>query len=155
MEENIARLLQTQMNNERQNAQIYLYIASVCENLAYDGFAKFFRNQAQEEMGHAHKFEEYLISKRIQPIYGNLDGINLPPNLISITSVVANLEKSTTDNLKSLYDISEGEDSQTCAFLDQLLIEQIEEENWSQDLSDLVARVDATGWLILDERYGK
>lgn len=155
MNENIVRLLQEQMNNERQNSQIYLYVASICENLAYDGFAKFFRKQAQEELGHAHLFEEFLISKRIQPIYDSLKGILFTPSLPIMTQTVANLEKETTANLRNLYDEAESEDAQVCALLDKLLLEQIEEETWSADLADLVARVDATGWLILDERYGK
>lgn len=155
MNENIVRLLQAQMTNERQNAQTYLYVASVCENLAYEGFAKFFRKQAQEELGHAHKFEEFLISKRIQPAYESLQGLNLVPELPTLSRTVADLERSTTENLKNIYDLVDGEDAQVCALLDWFLLEQVEEESWSQDLADLVARVDATGWLLLDERYGK
>lgn len=155
MNENIVQLLQKQMNNERQNAQIYLYVASVCENMAYDGFAKFFRKQAQEEQGHAHKFEDFLISKRIQPEYAALQAMSMTPALPVLTRTVATLERTTTENLKEIYDSVEGDDAQVCALLDWFLIEQIEEENWSQDLADLVARVDATGWIILDEQYGK
>lgn len=156
MDGNIAQLLQEQMNRERQNAQIYLYIASVFENQAYDGFAKFFSKQAQEELGHADKFSKFLISKRIQPKYDVLNEVSLSSFPLSgITNAVAALEVQTTEHLKDLYDAVDDQDPQVCALLDWFLVEQIEEENWSRDLSDLTANLDGAGWLILDEKYGE
>lgn len=155
MEDRIVQLLQTQMNNERQNAQNYFAIASMCENMAYDGFAKFFRKQAGEEQTHAQKFCEFLISKRIPPTYTALQSVVNSIDLKEITTRVANLEVTTTENLKMIYELAGEDDPQVCALLDWFLLEQVEEETWSRDLADLVGRTDATGWIILDERYGE
>jgi ferritin len=152
MDSNTVQLIQAQMNRERQNSQNYLYVASCCENAAYDGFAKFFRKQAAEEQGHAEKFAEFLISKRVLPYYDLLASVTFPSDLPSLTQTVALLEKQTTEHLKELYD--SVDDPQVQSYLVWFLVEQVEEENWSQDLADLVSRTDATGWIVLDGEYG-
>lgn len=152
MDGNTVSLIQTQMNNERQNSQIYLYLSWVCTNMAYDGFAKFFKKQSGEEQGHADKFAEFLISKRIQPEYRIVVEVKTGLDLPTLTREVAALEKKTTEDLKTIYELCD--DAQVKALLDWFLVEQIEEENWSQDLADLVARTNANGWIELDEQYG-
>ena len=53
MDKELVNALQEQFNHERDNAQVYLAMGDGCENMAYDGFAKCFRKQADDEMGHA------------------------------------------------------------------------------------------------------
>lgn len=148
--------LQAQMNHERQNAQKYFYIASVFENMAYDGFAKFFLAQGKGELEHADVVSKFLISKRVQPEYRMLDGVSFASSVPELAKDALITELKTTQYLKDLYSICEdASDYQACALLDTLLLEQIEEEQWATDLVDLVSRTDETGWLILDEKYGK
>lgn len=154
MDSELVSALQGQLNRERTNAQIYFYCATVCDNLAYSGFAKYFRKQAQDELGHAKKFEEFLVSKRIQPEYMAIGSIVQMNDLSALAYRVVATEQNTTHELKKLYELADGEDAQVCALLDTLLLEQIEEENSAQDLYDLVSKSDFTGWLVLDERYG-
>lgn len=152
MDNQTTQLIQAQLNRERYNAQVYFCIAAACENLAYDGFATFFRKQANEELGHAQKFSEFLISKRVMPEYRALDNVQMNFDLVNMTAAAAQREKATTEYLKELYD--QTDDPQIHALLDWFLTEQIEEENWSQDLADLVNRTDPTGWIVLSEQYG-
>lgn len=155
MDETVTRELQAQLNRERQNAAIYFYISAACSNMSYDGFAKFFDKQAQEELKHARKFEEFLISKRIQPMYDALRGVTLLLSLPNLTEQAYITEVNTTANLSALYDIAESSgEPQVCALLDWFLLEQVEEETWSFDLKDLVNKADSTGYLVLDEQYG-
>lgn len=155
MDTNVVQELQSQLNRERQNAANYFFISSACSNLAFDGLAKFFDKQAQEELGHAKKFEDFLISKRIQPEHTALSGITADLSLPALTERAYLLEIGTTANLQALYDMAEGSgESQVCALLDWFLLEQIEEETWSFDLMDKVRRNSDAGWLILDEQYG-
>jgi ferritin len=153
MEPKVVMMLQAQANRERTNAQVYTYIADVCRFMAYEGFEKFFRKQAQDEMGHANKFYDFLASKRLMPIYDAISPIQFTGDLYSLTQMVVDREKSTTEHLKEIYEAAD--DPQVHALLDWFLLEQVEEENWSQDLMDQVGRTDANGWLILDEKYGQ
>ena len=156
MKDYVVEQLQNQLNRERYNAQAYLYIGSMCENMAFDGFASFFRKQAQDEIGHVRKFEEFLISKRIQPRYDSLDGFGWNGLLLDdLASKALDLELATTGHLSEIYSIVDGEDPQVCALIYEMLIEQVEEEKWATDLVDLVSKSDIAGLLILDEKYGK
>lgn len=156
MDNEVVAGLQAQLNHERQNAQKYFYVASVFANMAYDGFAKFFTEQGKGELEHADWISELLISKRIQPVYNALEGVALPADVPELAKFALVTELKTTQALKDLYSVCEDAgDYQVCSLLDKMLLEQIEEENWSTDLVDLVSHTDPNGWLILDERYGK
>ena len=156
MKDYIVEQLQKQLNKERYNSQAYLFIGSVCENMAFDGIASFFRKQAKHEIGQAHRFKEFLISKRIQPRYDSLDGFGWNDlSLDGLSSKALELELSTTAHLSEIYFDAEGEDPQVCALVYEMLQEQVEEEKWATDLVDLVSKSDIAGLLILDEKYGK
>lgn len=153
MDGNTVSLIQTQFNNERYNAQVYLALASACENMAYDGLAKFFRTQADGEVEHAQKFAEFLISKRILPEYRMVPEVKVGQDLPAITRQAYDLEVRTTGDLSTLQELCD--DPQTSALLQWYLVEQIEEETVTWDLHDLVLRSDETGWLVIDEKYSK
>ena len=156
MDNDVKDGLQYQLNIERMNAQKYFYIASAMSNMAYDGFASFFTKQGHGELEHANKIAEFLISKRIQPEYCSLMGVNLPSNVAELTKEAFRTELTTTTDLSTLYQLAEDNgEPQVCAFLVDLLVEQVEEETWSADLMDLVSRADENGLIVLDEIYGK
>jgi len=72
------------------------------------------------------------------PEFRALPEVQISFDLTALTSATAQREKTTTENLKEIYD--QVDDPQVYALLDWFLTEQIEEENWSQDLADLVAQ---------------
>ncbi len=156
MDNDVVNGLQNQLNAERMNAQKYFYIASAMSNMAYDGFASFFTKQGQGELEHAHLIEDFLVSKRIQPEYRSLMGVNLPSSVAELTREAYRTELTTTTDLSTLYQLAEDNgEPQVCAFLVSLLVEQVEEETWASDLVDLVSRADENGLIVLDEIYGK
>lgn len=149
--------LQEQMNNERYNSQMYSFISQVMANQSYDGFAKYFMKQSQQELEHAQKFADFLISKRVQPKYLTLNAIVDFSNekLSGIAKRVYELELTTTSNIQNLYqDADNAGEYQVCSFLVDLLVEQVEEETWSFDLYDLLNKTDENGWVVLDKVYG-
>lgn len=155
MESNIVSELQKQMNRERANAQAYRYIAASFENLAYSGLASFFRKQAGDEEGHAGKFQDFLISKRIRPVFTPIPDVVIANTPQALAKFAVDVEIGTTEDLKTLYDLSE-DDPQVCALLNWFLLEQIEEESWSQDLYDLISSSDCSSTiLLLDKKYGE
>lgn len=156
MDNEVVTRLQYQLNVERQNAQKYFYLASVMSNLAWDGFAHWFMKQGQGELGHAKMFEDFLVSKRIQPEYRSLSGVSVEPSVSAVTKEAFKTELNTTQELVTLYQLAENNgESQVCAFLVYFLKEQIEEETVTADLMDLVNRVDDNGLITLDEIYSK
>jgi ferritin len=155
MDNDVLGSLQAQFNHERLNAQKYFYIADAFENMAYDGLAKFFREQAQGELVHAGKIKEYLVSKRIMPDYQMLPAVSYPvAGVRELAKVALQTEIGTTALLNLGYSVAEeAGDGQACRVFSDLLLEQIEEETWASDLVDLVNRTDENGWLILDQSY--
>lgn len=156
MDNDVVARLQYQLNVERQNAQKYFYFGSVASNLAWDGFAHWFMKQGQGELGHAEMIKDFLISKRIQPEYRPLAGVSVESSLIAVTKEAFKTELATTAELTALYQMAdESGEHQVCAFLVDLLKEQIEEETVTANLMDLVSKTDENGWVTLDEIYGK
>lgn len=154
MDSEVIQAIQKQMNHERQNAQKYFYAAVSLKNMAYDGFSAFFEKQAQGELEHAAKFADFLISKRVAPVYDALDPVSVENKVPAFAEFALATEIGTTDRLVKLYALAEDAgEYQVCALLDWFLTEQIEEENWATDLVDQTHRTDATGWMLLDEQY--
>lgn len=154
MDIDVIQALQKQLNHERQNAQKYFYVSTCFKNMAYDGFSSFFEKQAQGELGHADKIADFLISKRINPVYDALDSVTLAQSVSFFAEFALATEIGTTDALVKLYALAEDAgEYQVCALLDWFLTEQIEEENWATDLVDQTHRTDATGWMLLDSQY--
>ena len=151
MDGNTISLIQTQMNNERYNAQVYYYLAAACENMAYDGIGKFYRKQAEGELEHAKKFEDFLLSKRIEPEYRDLPAAKPAQDIVAIAKSAYELELKTTGDLSMVYELCD--EPQVYALLQWFLVEQIEEETVTFDLFDLLSRTDAAGWIVLDQKY--
>ena len=58
--------LNAQINAEYYSSYLYLAMAAYAESINLRGFAHWFRLQAQEEMGHAMKFFDYVHGRRGQ-----------------------------------------------------------------------------------------
>lgn len=130
MEEKIFTLLNEQINKEFQSAYIYLDFYNFFEEKSLDGFSKWYKDQANEEMGHAWRFINYLHDKDQQ--------INLAPiehNSQKYSSVKEILEKGLkheqyiSDCIRTIYaQANDVKDFETMNFLNYFLSEQIEEE---------------------------
>lgn len=154
MNDVIVQALQKQLNHERLNAQKYYYMSMGFKNMAYDGFAKLFKSQADGEMGHAQQIADMLIAKRIQPEYQVTPAIILDSSVEYYARTALQTELMTTEALKEVYRIAEqNDDPQVCSGILPLLKEQFEEENLAADFLDHVQRVDESGLEILDLKY--
>ena len=156
MNNEVIAAVQTQLNHERQNAQRYLYMSAGFNNMAYFGFSKFFKSQAEGEMGHADLLAALLISKGIMPEYQNVPAVILTVGVREYAQVAYQVELLTTEALKELYDVADfNGDHQVCALVNTMLVEQIEEENVALDFLTQVQRTDENGWETLDLKYSK
>src|SRR5690625_1516330 len=60
IKDNIVELLNEQVNKEMESAYIYLDFVNYYIDKGLDGFANWYRVQAQEEMDHANLFMQYM-----------------------------------------------------------------------------------------------
>ena len=60
MEQNVAELLNQQINKEFYSAYLYLDMSNYYDEQDLDGFANWYKIQAQEERDHAMLFLQYL-----------------------------------------------------------------------------------------------
>lgn len=136
LNEKTKELLNSQINKEFYSAYLYLAFANYFDNNGLDGFANYFKIQAQEERDHALLFLEFLQNNGILPM---LEGIEKPnQNFSSIKEILQealNHEKYVTASINTIYDEAiNNKDYRTTQFLDWFVKEQLEEEKSADDL---------------------
>lgn len=124
-------LLNEQFHREMYAAMQYLAISSHFEDKNLDGFAHFFRIQAQEELSHAMKQFDYL-----HQVDGKIEMKAIPQpqtefgSNIEVFEFTLKQEMSVTENInklmKSAVDLG---DFATQTFLQWFVQEQVEEED--------------------------
>lgn len=132
----VSDMLNEQINLEFYSSYLYFDMANYYSNENLDGFATWFKIQAQEELDHALLFVTYMQNSGHRVLLG---GIKAPDELFANFGEplfsAYNHEKFIT---KSIYDIySEAfatKDFLTTQFLDWFIKEQGEEEKKAGDL---------------------
>ncbi len=144
MSTKLHQLLNEQINKEMYSAYLYLEISNYYNDLGLDGFANWYKIQAQEEMAHADLFLRYMqhIDAKI-----TLEAIAKPDaNLDNPRKgLVLSLEheKFVTSSINTIYkEAWDNQDFQTIEFLNWFVKEQGEEE---RNASDLISKYDLFG----------
>jgi len=154
----IATLINEQVNHELQSSYAYLAIALWFETTPYQGFAAWMRKQSDEEIEHAHKFIEYMSDR------GNaveLLALAKPEFKLSkpIDAFRCGLEheEKISGLIRKIYAAAEeAKDYETKHFLSWFLEEQVEEEASAQAMIDRLelAGDHAGALLALDAKAG-
>jgi ferritin len=123
--------LNNQINFEFYSAHIYLAMAAYCAAEDFDGFANFFKVQAEEEKFHAMKFYNYVNDMNGRVV---LEGMPDPQNefksLLNAFEVSLAHEKIVTRRIYNLTDIAtEEREHATISLLKWFIDEQVEEES--------------------------
>ena len=155
LDKRVADLLNEQINKEFYSAYLYLDFANFYESKGLEGFANWYKVQAQEERDHAMLFYQYLQNNSM-PV--SLEAIAKPDKVFSSTidPLKAGLEHEeyVTSLINTIYDAaSQVKDFRTLQFLDWFVKEQGEEET---NASDLITKMelfggDAKGLYMLDQ----
>ncbi len=136
LNQEIAKLINQQINKEFFSAYFYLDIANyyIAENL--NGFGNWFNVQAQEERDHALLFIKYLQNNDEQVILTAIE-----PNQEKFASFEMPLiktlehEKFVTRSIENIYGTAlDNRDFRTLQFLDWFIKEQGEEEQSADEL---------------------
>ena len=144
MNENVAKLINTQINKEFYSAYLYLDFANYYASAGLDGFENWYKVQAQEERDHAMLFYQYLQNNGEAVTLTAIDapewtrGDNMAPLKKALEH-----EKYVTSLIDEIYGAAyEAKDFRTMQLLDWFVKEQGEEE---KNASDLITKMELFG----------
>ena len=144
LNETVSRLLNEQDNKEIYSAYLYLDFSNYFEARGLDGFANWYKIQAQEERDHAMLFYQYLQNNNEKV---TLEAIAKPDKALDSDMAVlkAGLEHElyVTGLINELYAAAYAvKDFRTMQFLDWFVKEQGEEET---NANDLISKMELFG----------
>ena len=136
MNAKVRDLLNHQINKEFYSAYLYLDFSNYFEDAGLDGFANWYKVQAQEERDHAMLFYQYLQNEN-QKV--TLEAIAKPDKVFTCHMDVLKAglehEEYVTSLINDIYAAAyEVKDFRTMQFLDWFVKEQGEEETNANDM---------------------
>ncbi len=156
--EKVSNLLNDQVKKEFYSAYLYLDMSNYYTEQGLDGFANWFRIQAQEERDHAMLFMQYMQNNNLKV---TLQAIDSPVKEYSSTMepLTESLkhEEYVTESIHTIYDAAFSvKDFRTMQFLDWFVKEQGEEE---KNATDLIRKMelygdDSKSLYMLDQELG-
>lgn len=158
--------IQAQVQIEEESARIYEQMSMVCNYLSWEGFAKWYWNQAVEEHSHAKKFIDYLnthghmvvLESIAKPSDVELGDLDAKGTLSILAKQGYEHEQYVTSTLQK---IAEGSlaalDFATMDLLQWFMDEQVEEEDKFARLMAKLSIAGQNGAMLyeLDEKYGE
>ncbi len=132
----VSELLNDQVNKELYSAYLYLDMSNYYKNEGLDGYANWYRIQAQEERDHAMSFMEYLQLNGIPVV---LEAIDKPDkefkSFIDPLNIGFEHEQYVTSLINDIYAAAqEVKDFRTMQYLDWFIKEQAEEEDTASNM---------------------
>ncbi|HML36294.1 MAG TPA: ferritin [Bacillota bacterium] len=150
----VVKLLNEQVNKEFFSAYLYLDMSNYYGSKNLNGFANWFKVQAQEERDHAFLFMTYLANNNEDIQLTAIDGPGKKyGDLKAPLTDALDHEKFVTASINNIYEeATKQKDYRTLQLLNWFIMEQGEEEKNAEDLIqryDLFG-TDAKGLYLLD-----
>ncbi len=141
--ENLMAELNEQIKFEIFSENLYLAMAAYCADQDLDGFANFFKIQAEEEKFHAMKIFDYIIERDGR---ARISAIDEPQNdfasILDAFQKAYEHEQFVTKRIDTLMDLAiEERDHATVSFLKWFVDEQVEEESLFRGLIAKLERI--------------
>jgi ferritin len=151
--------LNKQILHEQSNAHAYDAVSLYFARMHLSGLGAFMRRQMREERRHARKLIRHVADRGGQVELGIIPAPkgNFASPLDAAKSV-RQLERTTTEAIHRLHDMARKEgDSALEVLLQWFITEQVEEEKWANQLTDLVEQFHerAGQMLVLDHDWAK
>ena len=120
MNEKVHALINQQINKEFYSAYLYLNFSNYFEEVGLDGFANWYKIQAQEERDHAMLFYQYLQNENQKVTLEAIDKPNLNAAChMDVLKAGLEHEKYVTSLINDIYsEAYEARDFRTMQFLD-------------------------------------
>jgi ferritin len=147
--------LQRQMNHEMFAAHGYMALSLWCELQNCKGFARFFHKQAEEERVHARKFQDYLLDRGVLP---EVTEVAAPKgkfkSLMEVAKQALAMEQANTAGIHAAYEAAvAAKDYPSMVLLQWFISEQVEEEDWANEMVDRVEQAGCAGALSDLDRH--
>jgi ferritin len=155
---NMTDAFNLQIKNEFYSAYLYLAMSAYFAGLGLPGFANWMRVQSKEEITHATKMYDYLLSRGGTV---ELGAIEAPPSSwtspLEVIQAGLTHEKLVTQKLNQMADLAVKEkDHASQIFLSWYITEQVEEEQSFSDIVNALKLINGQGQglLMLDRELG-
>ncbi|NCE64246.1 ferritin [Pseudoflavonifractor sp. 524-17] len=136
LDKKVAELLNDQINKEFYSAYLYLDFSVYYDEIGLDGFANWYKIQAQEERDHAMLFLQYMQNNGEKVTLGAIDKPNKDLNdKLQVLKYGLEHERLVTSLIHNIYEAAHSvKDFRTMQFLDWFVKEQGEEEKNAEDM---------------------
>ncbi|MCR5638041.1 MAG: ferritin [Lachnospiraceae bacterium] len=159
MNAKVAELLNAQVNKEFYSAYLYLGIAKYFKKQNLNGFAAWYKVQAEEEKEHAMKFYDYILDNDGDVTLKPISEVSLElSDVMAAVKAADEHEHYITAEINKIYDAAvEAKDYRTQLFLNYFITEQAEEEENSGEMIVKVEMLgkDTKGLYMLDKELGE
>ena len=159
MEREVLLATQQHLNMERQAHTAYFAAAIWFAERELRGFAHYYRQEALDELDHAARFGDYLISRgqtvELQPLDAPCQSWVSPEDVLV---QAFRMESDVTTSLHQIYALAEqSSDMRTTVFLDPMLEKQTRAEHEAAYLLGRVRLADqqAAAILLVDDELGR
>lgn len=144
LNQDVAALLNQQVNKEFFSAYLYLDFANFYEAKGLGGFANWYKIQAQEERDHAMLFYQYMHNNNVTVTLEAIDKPNIElKDLMDPLKASLQHEEYVTSLIHNLYAAAQkANDFRTTQFLDWFVKEQGEEET---NVNNLITKMELFG----------
>ena len=129
--ENLTSAICEQIGNEKQNSNIYLFIAGFLKNKGLDRLAKLFEIQHQEEFEHSKKFFDILTDLNADVKIPEIDAVDIQFNsILDVAELYLQKEIETTESIEALKQMAMEEENSVCEefFREMIRIQRAEYE---------------------------
>lgn len=147
-----------QIKNEFYSAYMYLAMSAYFSDLGLPGFASWMRVQAQEEVTHATKMYDYVLSRGQKVVLKTIDA---PPssweNPLQVMQAALEHERFVTRSINEMTDLAiQEKDHASRNFLAWYIDEQVEEEESFTDIVSALKLIkgEGQGLLMMDRELG-
>jgi ferritin len=146
---------QRQLNHELSAAHAYTALALWCEDQNFKGFARYFNKQSGEEREHARKFMDHLLDRAVLPELAQLPAPKGKfKSLMDVAKQAQAMEQANTTGINSAYEVAcKEKDYPAQVLLHWFITEQVEEEDWADEMVDRVERASCAGGLSDLDRH--
>lgn len=159
MQKAVLDALNDQIRLELSSGYVYLSMSAQFESEAFEGFARWMRLQAGEELAHAMRLFDYVNRRGGRVV---LEGIDPPETEfgrpLNAFRTALEHEQKVTASIHALFAVAgEHGDLATQREMDWFVTEQVEEEENAQRAVDLLVRAgdNDAALLMLDREFGR
>jgi ferritin len=158
MPKKVEAAMNAQLSFELRSAYTYRGMSAWAEASSFPGTAHWLRTQAQEEVGHAMKFYNFIIDRGGRV---TLEDLGRPKesysSLLEVFGDSLDNERAVSKSINDLYTLTTKEqDYASQAFLNWFVTEQVEEENTVEQIIDSIKLIGESGEALymLDKDLG-